>query len=244
MTTDARGVATSPVLRKGSYLVREHGTPTGYSADSIELSAEVRPTETTSITATNQPIQGRIRIVKTDELTGEALAGAEFTVTRVSGLPSHGGTGDGQVVATITTDTEGIAETPLLTWGEYQVKETEVPEHFVDNRFTANVVIDQENLETYTVDVTNEPTKGWLRVVKTDRLDGTPIAGVQFDVYYADEYGEGLAATMVTGADGVATSPALRKGRYIVRERGETAGYVFDEVTLPTTVHSDETTML
>ena len=244
MTTDARGVATSPALRKGSYLVREHGTPTGYCADSIELAAEVRPTETTSITATNQPIQGRIRIVKTDELTGEALAGAEFTVTRVSGLPSHGGTGDGQVVATITTDAEGIAETPLLTWGEYQVKETGVPEHFVDNRFTANVVIDQENLETYTVDVTNEPMKGWLRLVKTDRLDGTPIAGVQFDVYYADEYGEGLAATMVTGADGVAKSIPLRKGHYIVREHADPTGYVTELVELETDVRSHETTNL
>ncbi|MGN0774819.1 MAG: SpaA isopeptide-forming pilin-related protein [Candidatus Ventricola sp.] len=244
MTTDASGVATSPALRKGSYLVCEHGTPTGYCADSIELSAEVRPTETTSITATNQPIQGRIRIVKADELTGETLASAEFTVTRVSGLPSHNGTGNAEIVAVITTNAEGIAETPLLTWGEYQVKETGVPEHFVDNRFTANVVIDKENLETYTVDVTNEPTKGFIQLNKTDRQNSNPIEGVTFDIFYNDQYGEGLAATMVTGSDGVATSPALRKGRYIVRERGETAGYVFEEVTLPATVHSDETTPL
>lgn len=244
MVTGANGMAKSIPLRKGHYIVREHADPTGYVMELVELEADVHPDETTNLTATNQPIQGRIRIVKTDELTGEALAGAEFTVTRISGLPSHNGTGNAEVVAVITTDADGIAETPLLTWGEYQVKETKVPEHFVDNRFTANVVIDKENLETYTVDVTNEPTKGFIQLTKTDRQNGNPIEGVTFDIFYNDQYGEGLAVTMVTGSDGVATSPALRKGRYIVRERGETAGYVFEEVTLPTTVHSDETTTL
>jgi len=53
-----------------------------------------------------------------------------------------------------------------------------------------------------------------------------------------------LAGTMVTGADGIAVSEPLRKGRYIVREHGETAGYVFEEITLDATVKSDETTEL
>ena len=59
-----------------------------------------------------------------------------------------------------------------------------------------------------------------------------------------DAYGEGLAGTMVTGIDGIAVSEPLRKGRYIVREHGETAGYVFEEITLDATVKSDETTEL
>lgn len=244
MTTDASGVATSPALRKGSYLVREHDAPTGYCAELIELTAEVKPAETTTLTVTNQPIQGKIRIVKTDELTGEVLSGAEFTVTRVSGLPSHNGMGDGEVVATIITDTGRIAETPLLTWGVYRIEETGVPVHYVDNHFSREVEIKEKNLKTYTVDVANEPTKGWICLTKTDRQNGNPIEGVTFDIFYNDQYGDGLAATMVTGADGVATSVPLRKGRYIVRERGETAGYVFEEITLPATVHSDKTTAL
>ena len=72
----------------------------------------------------------------------------------------------------------------------------------------------------------NEPTKGWIRLVKTDRLNGNPIEGVAFDIYENDEYGNALVADMTTGKDGTAVSPPLRKGRYIVRERGATAGYV------------------
>ena len=36
----------------------------------------------------------------------------------------------------------------------------------------------------------------------------------------------------------------MRKGRYIVRERGATAGYVMEEIALDATVRSDETTQL
>ena len=82
------------------------------------------------------------------------------------------------------------------------------------------MTIDEENLKTYEVEVENEPTKGWIRLAKTDRKNGNPIAGVQFDIYYNDQYGEGLATTMTTGADGVAMSEPIRKGRYIVKEHG------------------------
>lgn len=91
MTTDEMGFALSPPLHKGRYTVREHDNPTGYVAELIEMQAEVRSDETTDLSATNQPIQGRIQIIKRDQLTKEALAGAEFTITRISGLPSHGG---------------------------------------------------------------------------------------------------------------------------------------------------------
>lgn len=244
MTTDENGVAVSPALRKGRYLVQEEDEPVGYVHDLAELTAIVNPDETTELSVTNEPIQGILRIRKLDELTGEALAGAEFTVTRISGLPSHNGEGDGEVVAVITTDANGIAVTPLLPYGVYQVAETKVPPHFVDNDFSTEMVINEENFCTYEIDVENEPTKGWLRLTKTDRENGNPIAGVVFDVYYADQYGQGLATTMVTDANGVAMSEPLRKGQYTVQERGATEGYVFEQILLDATVHSDETTEL
>ncbi len=244
MITDKNGVAKSEPLRKGRYVVKEHVDPTGYVTDLVSLNCVIRSDETTELNATNQPIQGRIKIIKADELTKEPLAGAEFTITRLSGLPSHKGSNDGEVVAVITTDADGIALSPLLTWGTYRVEETGVPLHYVDNHFSAEVVIDQENLKTYEVYCENEPTKGWIRLTKTDRKNGNPIAGVQFDLYYNDQYGEGLACSMVTDEDGVAMSEPIRKGQYIVKEHGETAGYVFEEVTLSCTVHSDEITDL
>ena len=243
MTTGEDGVALSGPLRKGSYIVREHDNPVGYISELVEGNAVVLSDEITDISASNTPMQGKIRFVKTDQLTGKSLSGAEFTITRVSGLPSHNNSNDGEVVAVITTDANGIAISPLLTWGTYRVEETVVPQHFVDNAFSAEVVIDTEN-QTYEIVAENEPTKGWLKLTKTDRQNGNPIEGVQFDIYYNDAHGEGLAGTMVTDTNGIAISEPLRKGRYIVREHGETAGYVFEEITLDATVKSDEITEL
>ena len=241
MTTNEDGVALSEPLHKGKYMVCERDNPTGYTGELNTLEAVVKSDETTHLSCTNQPIQGRIQIMKRDQLTKGALAGAEFTVTRVSGLPSHNGSNDGEVVAVITTDANGMAITPLLTWGTYRIDETGVPEHYVDNSFSVEVTI-TEDQKIYTVDVENEPTKGWIRLTKTDRLNGNPIEGVQFDIFYNDQYGEGLAGTMVTDANGIAMSEPLRKGQYIVREHGETAGYVFEEIELAATVKSDEIT--
>lgn len=243
ITTDDQGAARTIGLPEGNYVVKERMPQVGYVANAVEWRAAVRAGETTRLSVTNQPIQGRIQIRKTDALTGEALAGAEFTVTRLSGLYSHEGSNDGEIVAVLTTDENGLALTPLLTWGTYRVEETKVPAHYADNRFSAVVTI-SENEQTVIVDAANEPAKGWIRLVKTDRENGNPIAGVVFDVDYNDPYGQGLAATMVTDENGVAISEPLRKGRYIVTERGETAGYVFEPIELNATVHSDETTEL
>lgn len=241
-TTGANGVATFANLQPGTYLVREKGAPQGYTVD-VNNAQNVTVTAGTVSTAsfTNDVMTSKIRIIKKDQLTKQPLAGVEFTVTRLS-APA-GRSGIGEVVAVITTDANGTAETGWLDWGRYRVEETKVPPHFVDNHYSTEIDAFEDG-KTYPIEVENEPTKGWIRLAKTDRQNGNPIEGVQFDIYYNDEYGKGLAATMVTGKDGIAVSEPLRKGRYIVREHGDTAGYFFEEIVLDATVKSDETTEL
>ncbi len=243
-TTEANGIATFANLNPGVYTVREAVAPEGYLLNvSNTQSITVTAGNTSNVAFSNDIMTGKIRIVKRDQLTGEALAGAEFTVTRLSAPPSHNGAGVGDVVAVLTTGADGTAETGWLDWGKYRVEETKVPDHYVDNYFSIEIDA-YENGATYEITVENEPTKGFIRLTKTDRLNGNPIEGVRFDIYYNDEYGTGLATTMVTDKDGIAISEPLRKGKYIVREHGETMGYVFEEIALDATVKSDETTEL
>ncbi|MBQ8616965.1 MAG: hypothetical protein IJ418_05555, partial [Clostridia bacterium] len=193
MTTGADGVATSEALSKGTYTVKEHGLPEGYTGELVAMEAVVKSDETTQLTASNQPIMGQIRVEKSDALTGEMLAGAEFTITRNTGLPSHKGSNDGEVVAVMTTDADGVAVSPLLTWGTYTVVETKIPEHYENQPFEAVVTIN-EHEQIYTIEAENEPTMGYIRVVKTNSLDQMPIAGVQFDIYQDGE----VVASMTT----------------------------------------------
>ena len=241
-TTGADGTACFDNLPAGGYTVREVGAPTGYKiAVNPSQAVTVAAGATSDVRFENDWVNGKIRIVKRDALTKEALAGAVFTVTRLSA--AEGGGAVGEAVATLTTGADGTAETGWLQWGRYRVAETGVPEHYVDGGFVTEIGCTEDG-KTYTVEAENEPTKGWIRLVKTDRLNGNPIEGVAFDIYENDEYGNALVADMTTGKDGAAVSPPLRKGRYIVRERGATAGYVLEEIALDATVRSDETTQL
>lgn len=241
-STGANGVATFSNVQPGTYSVRETGAPQGYTVSVLDTqNVTVTASNVSAATFTNDVMTAKIRIMKKDQLTKQPLSGVEFTVTRLS-APA-GRNGIGEVVAVLTTDANGAAETGWLDWGRYRVEEAKVPAHFVDSHFSTEIEA-YENGKTYTVEVENEPTKGWIRLTKTDRQNGNPIEGVQFDIYYNDEYGSELAGTMVTGKDGIAVSEPLRKGKYIVREHGETAGYLFEEIALDATVKSDETTEL
>ena len=242
-TTGADGSATFSNVQAGTYTVREKNAPQGYQV-SVQGSQTVTVAAgaTSRISFANAPIQGKIRIIKTDSLTHEPLAGVQFIITRLSAPPSANGAGVGETIL-LTTNEQGAAETGWLDYGRYRIEETAVPAHYVDAPFQTEIDC-FEGDKTYEIAATNEPTKGWLRLTKTDRKNGNPVAGVTFDIYENDAYGNTLVGSMTTDENGVAVSEPLRKGRYLVREHGETAGYVFEEITLDATVKSDETTDL
>ena len=141
-TTGADGVALFPDLTPGMYTVREKTAPQGYALSaSSSGSVSVVAGMTADAAFVNDRIMGRIRIVKTDSLTGKPLAGAVFTVTRLSGPASDHAADIGKVVATLTTNAQGIAETGLLPWGEYKITEAGVPDGYLDAGYTANAWI-------------------------------------------------------------------------------------------------------
>ena len=167
-TTGADGTARFDNLPAGGYTVREVGAPTGYKvAVNPSQTVTVAAGATSDVRFANDRINGKIRIVKRDALTKEALAGAVFTVTCLSA--AEGGGTVGEVVATLTTGADGTAETGWLQWGRYRIAETGVPEHYVDGGFVTEIDCTEDG-KTYAVEAENEPTKGWIRLVKTDRL--------------------------------------------------------------------------
>ena len=141
-TTNASGVATFTNIAPGTYTLQEKTAPQGYqlstaSTQTVKVTAGV----TTTATFTNAPITAKIRIEKTDSVTGKGLPGATFTVTRLTGPNSMTASDIGQVVATITTGNSGIAETGELPYGQYQIEETGVPEDYLNSHYTTTVWI-------------------------------------------------------------------------------------------------------
>ena len=139
-TTGSDGVVLFADLTPGTYTVREKSAPEGYALSASSSSGVTVAAGTTSnVSFTNDRITGRIRVVKTDSLTGKPLAGAVFSVTRLSGPAFDNAADIGRVVATITTNAQGIAETGLLPWGKYSVTETGVPNGYLDAGYTTTV---------------------------------------------------------------------------------------------------------
>ena len=141
-TTNAKGIATFASLQPGSYTVREKTPPQGFKlAATSTQKIMVTAGNTATATFTNAPVQGKIRIIKTDTVTGKPLAGVVFTVTRLTGPDSYTASDIGKVVATITTNADGIAETGLLPWGQYKITETGVLNGYLDAGYTTTVTI-------------------------------------------------------------------------------------------------------
>ncbi len=155
--------------------------------------------------------------------------------TRISGILAHHGAGDGEVVATITTDTNGVAESPLLTYGTYRIDETVAPSGYVNSAYSKEVSISEDNLQTVEVVVENESMTGGLRLTKTNSMTGAPIEGVKFNIFQGDP----LIVTMTTDKNGIATCDNLNRGTYIVKEDSLPEGYTGELVVLEAVVQPD-----
>jgi hypothetical protein len=92
--------------------------------------------------------QGKIRIVKTDGQTKEALAGVVFEVRDA----------DGKIVATLTTGADGTASTDWLPYGKYTVKEKAAKEGYVLDGTVHEVwVVKDQTVYTFTLQNSKVP---------------------------------------------------------------------------------------
>lgn len=62
-------------------------------------------------------------------------------MTRLTAPASDDASDVGKVVATITTNADGIAQTEALPWGEYRIEEAEALDGYVDTDFVTIVQI-------------------------------------------------------------------------------------------------------
>jgi hypothetical protein len=130
------------------------GSLSGKTLSSVSVAIDT----TTTCTFTNTLQQGAIKISKTSSKTGNALAGATFSIT-----------GPGGYSNSVTTGLDGSVCVDGLSFGDYTVTETGAPTGFI---------IDDSTGHTVTVD-TNATCSDNPYVGETDSFTDTPTSDIQ-----------------------------------------------------------------
>ena len=216
-TTGENGAFQIPNLDPGWYTVAEYEAPSGYILDDTPKSVQVTAETLHQLVFENSRLAS-LQIVKTDEFTGEPLAGARFRVT----------TQGGEFVGDVTTDVGGRASIPSIAPGWYVVTETRAPTGYLITEPARTVEV-RAAVPTV-VTVTNRAENN-LQILKLDFFTRAPLAGATFKVEHANGANGG---TFITDSAGKILVPNLSEGAYVISELKAPDGYMLD--TIPQTV--------
>ena len=164
-------------------------------------------------TVVNKFSTGVIKIIKVDE-NDVPLEGIKFNILDFNK----------NIIDTIVTNKEGIAESKDLTMGTYYYQEIDVPDGIaLDNNLYEFKVTEHGQLVIK--NMINYFSRGKLQIIKVDTED-KPILGVKFKIF--DSSKEEIEE-IVTNEEGIAESSELVNGKYYYQEVEAPAGYVIDD---------------
>ena len=236
LTPNTKGDIDVTGLPEGDYEWREISTADGYmisSKKAITVSADKTAT-TEFINKASAPDKGKITIHKRDAETRADLEGAKFEVAAAEDI--YVGNGyciypKGTVIDTLTTGTDGIAETTkaLYKGYSYTVTEIEAPKGYsISDEPTQTIKLVEQQAE-FVVDFDNEQNTIPFEITKTDISTGELIPDCTFEIL--NENNEQVI-TGTTDENGIAHFQ-LAIGKYFYREISAPDIYEIDDTPYP-----------
>jgi uncharacterized surface anchored protein len=241
VTTNSDGKANVSGLYFGSYTITEILAPTGYQFKTGETVKTVALTkdseEVTSVVVKNEPLRS-IRIIKVAENDStKKLEGAEFKLFDKN---------NAQIGGIYTTDENGEAIIPSLTYGSYRLVEIKAPKGYQLPQYTESIVEIDENSQVIIDKVIENESLKTIKIIKVDKENpDTKLTGAEFKLY--DKNDVQVGGKYVTDENGEFVIKNLLVGNYKLIETKAPAGYSIptDPVTnITITYDSDNDTIL
>lgn len=236
LTPNGKGDIDVTGLPEGNYEWREISTADGYmlsSKKAITVTADKTAT-TEFINKASAPDKGKITIHKRDAETRADLEGAKFEVAAAEDIFVGNGYciyPKGTVIDTITTGTDGIAETTKVLYKgySYTVTEIEAPKGYsISDEPTQTIKLVEQQAE-FVVDFDNEQNTIPFEITKTDVSTGELIPDCTFEIL--NENNEQVI-TGTTDENGIAHFQ-LAIGKYFYREISAPDIYEIDDTPYP-----------
>ena len=236
LTPNGKGDIDVTGLPEGDYEWREISTADGYmisSKKAITVTAD-KTAKTEFINKASAPDKGKITIHKRDAETRADLEGAKFEVAAAEDIFVGNGYciyPKGTVIDTITTGTDGIAETTKAIYKgySYTVTEIEAPKGYsISDKPTQTIKLVEQQAE-FVVDFENEQNTIPFEITKTDISTGELIPDCTFEIL--NENNEQVI-TGTTDENGIAHFQ-LAIGKYFYREISAPDIYEIDDTPYP-----------
>lgn len=236
LTPNTKGDIDVTGLPEGDYEWREISTADGYmisSKKAITVTADKTAT-TEFVNKASAPEKGKITIHKRDAETRADLEGAKFEVAAAEDI--YVGNGyciypKGTVIDTITTGTDGIAETTKVLYKgySYTVTEIEAPKGYsISDEPTQTIKLVEQQAE-FVVDFDNEQNTIPFEITKTDISTGELIPDCSFEILNENKE---QVITGTTDENGIAKFQ-LAIGKYFYREISAPDIYEIDDTPYP-----------
>lgn len=236
LTPNNKGDIDVTGLPEGDYEWREISTADGYmisSKKAITVTAD-KTAKTEFVNKASAPDKGKITIHKRDAETRADLAGAKFEVAAAEDI--YVGNGyciypKGTVIDTITTGTDGIAETTKAIYKGYSYTVTEIqpPKGYsISDEPTQTIKLVEQQAE-FVVDFENEQNTIPFEITKTDISTGELIPDCTFEILNENKE---QVITGTTDENGIAHFQ-LAIGKYFYREISAPDIYEIDDTPYP-----------